>query len=136
MGAYARPTRDHPLVQGLPFAHPPVLTGYNTLEPREGADVVLEGWRVESVDADGARFAAEPAPLLVAGAHGRGRVAALAFDLAPRWSGGWTDWGVGRLDVGEGEEVGTAYRAFVERLVLWTGAARAKPRRSVEAASR
>lgn len=121
-GIYARPAGRHPITDGLPFSPPPVLTGHNRCAPRAGAEVVLEGWRVVAVDAEGARFEDAPVPVLVTGRHGRGRVAVLATDLAPHWSGGWTDWGGGRIDVGEGEEVGRAYRDFLGRLVEWVGA--------------
>lgn len=120
-GLFPRPTGRHPVTDDLPFATPPVLTGYNRCDVKPQGEVVLEGWRVADFDADGARFDEGPVPLLVTGQHGRGRVVALATDLAPHWSGGWTDWGGGRIDVGEGEEVGRGYRDFVERVVLWAG---------------
>ena len=66
----------------------------------------------------------EESPLLVIGQHGRGRVAALATDVAPHWVGGFVDWGDRRItqDVGDGfVEIGNWYAAFFRNLLVWTG---------------
>jgi hypothetical protein len=63
-------------------------------------------------------------PLLVVGRWGRGRVAALATDVAPHWVGGLVDWGAGRVAAqapgAEAVEVGDLYARFVCQLMAWT----------------
>jgi len=59
-------------------------------------------------------------PLLVVGQKGAGKTAALAFDLAPHWVGGFVDWGTGRkhVDFETGFiEVGDMYYRFVANLL-------------------
>jgi uncharacterized membrane protein len=56
-------------VAGLPATWPPLL-GYNRVTARDGADVVV------AVGDD---------PLIVAGAHGRGRAVAFTSDCGPHW---------------------------------------------------
>jgi len=66
----------------------------------------------------------EESPLLVVGQYGRGRVAALATDVAPHWVGGFVDWGDRRItqDVGGGfVEIGNWYAGFFRNLLVWTG---------------
>jgi uncharacterized membrane protein len=60
---------DHPIVGGLPATWPPLL-GYNRVTARDGADIVV------AVGED---------PLIVAGAHGRGRGVAFTSDCGPHW---------------------------------------------------
>ena len=60
---------DHPIVAGLPAKWPSLL-GYNRVLPRDGADLVV------AVGDD---------PLIVAGAHGRGRGVAFTSDCGPHW---------------------------------------------------
>jgi uncharacterized membrane protein len=61
---------SHPIVAELPRTWP-FLLGYNELRPKEGSSVLVE------VAQD---------PLLVVGAHGRGRVAAFSSDCSPHWA--------------------------------------------------
>lgn len=61
---------DHPALAGVPASWPPLL-GYNRVDAREGADVLVA--RGED-------------PILVVGAHGSGRAAAFTPDLAPHWA--------------------------------------------------
>ncbi|MGD8486887.1 MAG: glutamine amidotransferase [Chloroflexota bacterium] len=60
---------DHPIAAGLPSKWPAVL-GYNRVQPKEGADLVV------AVGAD---------PLIVAGTFGRGRAVAFTSDCGPHW---------------------------------------------------
>jgi uncharacterized membrane protein len=62
--------KDHAIVAGL-GAKWPALLGYNRLTARPGTDVV-------AVVGDN--------PLLVAGAHGKGRAVAFASDCGPHWA--------------------------------------------------
>jgi uncharacterized membrane protein len=61
---------DHPILADLPSEWPALL-GYNQLRPLPAATVLAE------VGAD---------PLLVVGAHGRGRAVAFASDCGPHWA--------------------------------------------------
>jgi hypothetical protein len=66
----------------------------------------------------------EESPLLVVGQHGRGRVAALATDVAPHWVGGLVDWGERRITqevAGGSIEIGNWYAQFFHNLLVWTG---------------
>ncbi len=60
---------EHPIAAGLPHKWPDLL-GYNRVQPKAGADVVV------SVGDD---------PLIVAGLHGAGRAAAFTSDCGPHW---------------------------------------------------
>jgi len=60
---------DHPIVSGL-LGSWPALLGYNRVQPRHGADLVV------AVGDD---------PLIVAGTHGRGRSVAFTSDCGPHW---------------------------------------------------
>lgn len=60
---------DHPAVAGLPTEWPALL-GYNRVEAKPGADVVV------AVGDD---------PLIVTGVHGSGRSAAFTSDCGPHW---------------------------------------------------
>jgi uncharacterized membrane protein len=98
--ALVRKVQSHPIVNDLPWdERPPTIGGYNRFTPKPDGQVLLEVQR----------FAARRVPgsddmqfkptgrdaLLVVGRHGKGRVTALATDLAPHWSGGMVDWGDG-----------------------------------------
>jgi len=61
---------DHPALRSVSGEWPHLL-GYNRVEPKEGADVLVVH------DAD---------PILVVGRHGNGRAAAFTSDLAPHWA--------------------------------------------------
>ena len=117
----------HEIVDGLPFDRPPGIGGRNRFRARPGAQVVLTSVPFEVEILDGAfRFAplGPGDPLLVLGAWGRGRVAALGTDVAPHWVGGFVDWGDGRIIQTVDNafiEVGAWYGAFFRNLLLWTG---------------
>jgi uncharacterized membrane protein len=124
-GLYLRRASPHPITDGLAFDRPPVVTGYNVVAPR--GLVAIDGRVVEVVGDRHAVLSDTRVPLLVLGRHGKGRVAVLATDLAPHWSGGWTDWGrhAVRLEDGK-EETGDAYVRFLDQLVRWVGGAMAE----------
>jgi uncharacterized membrane protein len=124
-GLFLTAASRHPVLDGLPLDEPPVLTGYNRVRPRADAEVVLEGRWVEGVSHTVATLSNETVPLLVLGTYGTGRVAVLATDLAPRWSGGWTDWGAPRQRVEQGEELGAGYVRFLRQVTEWLAGGRA-----------
>ncbi len=127
-GALVVPEARHAMCAGLPWAHPPVICGFNRIAALPGSRVLLSARAIVSrrtrsgyrVTLSAARQA-----LLVVGPPSGPRVAALATDLAPHWCGGLVDWGVRRrvLPVhGTGAirvEVGAAYVRFVSQLVRW-----------------
>ena len=140
---------DHPILEGLPWDTPPGIGGYNEIAPRPGATTLLTALRFSvhretrgtedvvrktaavlhavSPTTSSAAFrftSGEEVPLLVVGQHGRGRVAALATDVAPHWVGGMVDWGDRRITqpVGAGfVEIGNWYAQFFRNLLVWTG---------------
>jgi uncharacterized membrane protein len=68
---------SHPIVRGLPSPWPALL-GYNRLTVKPGVTLVA------SAGTD---------PLIVAGAHGRGRSVAFASDCGPHWAPpGFVEW--------------------------------------------
>lgn len=125
-GCVLRKIRRHPILDGLPWESPPVVVGYNRLAAKPQTRTLLVGVRLRIEDSvHELRFAeAEVVPMLVVGNHGRGRTAALAYDVAPHWVGGMVDWGRGRivqhLPDGGFIEMGPAYAEFLYRIVAWT----------------
>lgn len=125
--ALVRCVLDHPTVRGLPWdARPPGIGGFNRIRPKSEGQLVLETQRFRAVrKGEDVRFElAGCEPLLVVGRCGRGRVAALATDVAPHWVGGLIDWGAGRVAAqapgAETIEVGDLYARFFCQLLAWT----------------
>lgn len=119
MGAYLFEGTPHPILDRLPLDRAPVITGYNRLVPAEDAQVVLEARPVVATGQREVSLARRADPILLLRQDTDTRVAALATDLAPHWSGGWTDWGDQLVDVGGGEELGNAYLRFLAQLCSW-----------------
>lgn len=123
-----RRVAEHPAVNGLPWeSRPPVIGGFNRFTAKPDATVLLEAERFTAWRFD-AEFVFEPIdwhPLLVIGEFGRGRVAALATDVAPHWVGPLVDWGTPRVSAqapeANGVEVGGDYATFFRQLLSWTG---------------
>lgn len=119
---------DHPVVAGLPWKErPPVIGGYNRVRAKSEASVLLEAQQFAS-RYEGEAFVFEPAerdPLLIVGACGGGRTAALTTDVAPHWVGPLVDWGPRRTSAqapgAEAVEVGCDYARLLEQLVRWVG---------------
>jgi uncharacterized membrane protein len=120
---------EHDVVDDLPWnARPPGIGGFNRVVAKPQAATVLLVQQFHVVF-DGARFdftRRDQHPLLVLGAHGQGRTAALMTDLAPHWVGGLVDWGDGERvkarAAGSWEiEVGNFYAQLVLNLLAWTG---------------
>ena len=113
----------HPVCKGLDWKRPAVIGGYNDIEAKEEADCVLCGKKILiAAENDKVRTEVDETkiPLLVVGQKGAGKTAALAFDLAPHWVGGFVDWGTGRkhVDFETGFiEVGDMYYRFVANLL-------------------
>jgi hypothetical protein len=145
---------DHPILNGLPWDQPTGIGGYNAVTAKPDAATLLTSVRfavqrvergteevvgntpskpqsvsptTSSVPFRSAEFhfiGGEESPLLVVGEYGRGRVAALATDVAPHWVGGMVDWGDRRITqpVGGGfVEIGNWYAQFFHNLLVWTG---------------
>lgn len=113
-GALIRQRGRHPLFRSLSFRNPPVICGLNRVNPRKKSRVLLTAKRM----VDGAEF-----PLLVINSDPNKRVAALATDLAPHWSGGLVDWGRRRVKIRVKREisieVGDRYVRWVSCLLKW-----------------
>ncbi len=69
----------HPLAKSLPWRSFPPLFGYNELMARPGAEVIVQVRETGH-------------PLVVAGAHGKGRVFIYASDPAPHWGINFERW--------------------------------------------
>ena len=111
-----------------PFTHldwstPPVICGYNAIEPRAEATIHLFGMPlVLTYDNSGfiPSMGDESIPLCMSHSTGTGKTVALAFDLAPHWIGGMIDWGKERRTIdqaGRPVEMGTGYYDFVKTLI-------------------
>jgi uncharacterized membrane protein len=107
----------HPLLRGLDLAHPPVVCGYNAVQPAAGATLVANG-RLVAFSA-GRPTAGACVPLLTAWSTGAGRAVALMTDLTPHWCGGIVDWGDDRIVLPNGAVVGPSYIRLVENLLGW-----------------
>jgi hypothetical protein len=127
-------SQDHAIVAELPWdARPPTIGGFNRVVARRGSATILLVQRFQATFESG-RFNFTPReqdPMLVLGAHGSGRTAALMTDLAPHWVGGLVDWGdserVTAQAPGSGPiEVGNFYSQFVANLLAWTGQLRTR----------
>ncbi|MBX7082828.1 MAG: VWA domain-containing protein [Nannocystaceae bacterium] len=68
----------HPALEGIDYQRAPFLKGYQQLEARPTAEIVMA--------------AAEGHPLLVTWRYGLGHVLAWASDAGPRWSDEWLTW--------------------------------------------
>jgi Ca-activated chloride channel family protein len=75
-----RPTlaRNHPIVREIDYVSGPPLTGYQEVEARPTAEVVLTG--------------PDNHPILTTWRYGLGHVVAWASDTGPRWSEKWLTW--------------------------------------------
>ncbi len=114
---------DHSVCKDLNWERPGIIGGYNEFKVKDSAACVLCGHKIKinvcnheiSAEAD-----EKTIPLLVFDKAGDGKVAALAFDLAPHWVGGFVDWGHERkhVDFADGFiEVGDQYYKFVANLL-------------------
>ncbi|MBN1555658.1 MAG: hypothetical protein JXA11_13015 [Phycisphaerae bacterium] len=122
-----RAVESHPILDGLPFRTPPTVGGFNRITPKPDATELLRAVAVEISNApdEGLQLTTGASEsLLVVGAYGQGRTAALATDVAPHWVGTFVDWGTPRVSAqapgAEAVEVGCHYAEFFTRLVKWT----------------
>jgi uncharacterized membrane protein len=70
--------RSHPIIEGIDYGRAPKLTGYQEVEARPTAEVVLQG--------------PEEHPILTTWRYGLGHVVAWSSDAGPRWSEPWLSW--------------------------------------------
>lgn len=68
----------HRMIDGVDYASAPMLTGYQKLDARQTAEVLLT--------------APEKDPLLVTWRYGLGQVVVWTSDAGTRWSKNWADW--------------------------------------------
>jgi Putative glutamine amidotransferase len=110
---------SHPAIASIQGQEPCVIVGYNGVQARAGAEVLVEGHRLH-VDADlRPTLERSSTPVLSVWRRGAGRVAALAPDVMPHWAGGILDWGEQRMLLPSGNEVGHLYPAFLVGLCRW-----------------
>lgn len=117
---------EHPILADLPFGKPPCIGGYNRVEAKADARVLLEAIRYRTqAEASSCLFTEEGRDVLLAvGEYGQGRTSAFTSDAAPHWVGGFVDWGDERIScsfAGTETEVGSLYAAFFNNLIHWTG---------------
>lgn len=123
-----RQVKPHPITQGLLWEdRPPVIGGFNQVQAKANAEVILEACVFDAKHQTAAEFSfqlAETWPLLVLGQHGNGRVATLQTDVAPHWVGPLVDWGPNRVTAQAPHaneiEVGSSYAQFLKQLLEWT----------------
>ena len=136
----------HPAIATVRGREPCVVVGYNDVRAREGATVLVEGHHLRVIEpspgpgawiiatAEGRRVSRggglprwerevrlerAQTPMLTVWERGAGRVGALAPDMSPHWAGGIIDWGLERVRLPTGNEVGHLYRAFLIDLCRW-----------------
>jgi uncharacterized membrane protein len=119
-GMLVEPAGFHPILRGIDWRRPVVVTGHNRVTAKAQTTTVLHGRAIERAP-ENVRLGSHRAPLLVVKeAEGTGgRRAAFSSSLAPPWSGGLVDWGERPLAIGDDEEVGDCYATFVMNLVRW-----------------
>lgn len=122
-----QPVGKHPITDGLPFGHPPIVGGFNRIAPKPDAATVMQMFPVDIfAKADGklSFSTGKSVPLLVTGKFWHGKTAALATDVAPHWVGTFVDWGLPRIttraDGASEVEIGSHYAEFFARLVKWS----------------
>jgi hypothetical protein len=109
----------HPAIASIQGQEPCVVVGYNAVRARDGASVLVEGYRLR-VDAERQpRLERSTTPVLTVWQRGKGRVGALAPDMMPHWAGGILDWGTERATLPTGNEVSNLYPAFLLDLCRW-----------------
>jgi uncharacterized membrane protein len=110
------------ITENLPWKEPFVFCGYNRVEPRAEATVVLSLRKLRIIESK-PEIGQERIPMLVVGTYGAGKTGALTTDVAPHWSGGMVDWGKERIKAqatgGVGIEVGNDYALFIKNLVQY-----------------
>ncbi len=70
--------RQHPIIAGIDYGAAPTLGGYQEVEARPTAEVILRG--------------PEDHPILTTWRYGLGHVVAWSSDAGPRWSESWLPW--------------------------------------------
>jgi uncharacterized membrane protein len=120
LGTVLVPRREpHAAIQTVQAQPPCIVVGYNAVRAKPEAEVLVNG-DVLRVDPCGhPTLERSDTPLLTVWERGSGRVAALAPDMMPHWAGGILDWGVQRLTLTTGNEVGQLYVAFLVDLCRW-----------------
>lgn len=73
-----RAEKRHPIVEGIEYGSGPSLRGYQQLDARPTAEVVLSGPNGD--------------PVLTTWRYGLGQVVAWSSDAGPRWSERWLSW--------------------------------------------
>jgi uncharacterized membrane protein len=123
-GIIVEPAEEAPdIFKKIDWSRPPLIGGYNAFIPKAAAKVCLTGKKLcisRQKDGPGFRICESDIPLCVIGKAGKGKVTALAFDLAPHWIGGMVDWGTERRRIdfdGNFIEVGNKYIEFVHQLL-------------------
>lgn len=123
-----RRTMDHPITKDLPWEErPPVIGGFNQVQPKSEAQVLLEACVFDAKRTGEEQFLFQPAerhPLLAVGTFQKGKTAALMTDAAPHWVGPLVDWGTPRVSAqaphANAVEVGGHYTQFLRQLLEWT----------------
>ena len=121
-----QPVGKHPITDGLPFDHPPIVGGFNRITPKPDTVMVMQMFPVDIFAGGDGKLSfttGEAAPLLVTGKFGQGKTAALTTDVAPHWVGTFVDWGLPRItaraDGASQVEIGAYYAEFFARLVTF-----------------
>jgi len=112
----------HPILEGLPWDHPPMVCGCNRVKAKKEATVVLALRRL-LIEKGKLSLDQESLPFLVTGTYGKGKTGAVTTDFAPHWVGGLVDWGEGRVTAqapgGRKVEVGNHYVGFLRNILLY-----------------
>ena len=119
-GAVVYPKKRHPVLSGLSFRNAPVIAGFNRLNAKSSSQLILEARKIlpryPRIALEKKRY-----PFLVFSRYGKGKVAALATDVAPHWVGSFVDWGKKRVKVRVSRripvEMGERYLQFLGQLV-------------------
>jgi len=113
--------KEHPILEGLPWNDAPTICGYNKVNAKPDAEILLTSRRIESSGKDrveGIKLAKEENPLLAVRTYGKGRSLAFMTDASPHWVGGMVDWGTERVTIGD-MELGDQYVQFISQILKW-----------------
>jgi len=121
-GLVPEPRGSHAITRNLPWKKPPVICGFNRVQPRRDSQVVMS-LRPLEMTREKADFGKEKIPLLILGQYGKGKTAAFTTDFAPHWVGGLVDWGDKRIRTraprGGTVEVGEHYVRLAANIIEW-----------------
>lgn len=125
-GAILFPEANLGLLKGLSFSAAPAICGWNQVQVKKDAQLILSVQKIISSTNKKAvlKWDKTKHPLLAIRDKEGLRSAAFTTDAAPHWCGGLVDWGTERMRLKSAPgiyiEVGDLYVRLLQNILLWT----------------